>query len=50
MFYNYFTSLLLLLLVLLILITIIFIGVGSLSYADGDKYIGEWIEGKKSGK
>ena len=25
-------------------------GVGTLSYADGDKYIGEWKDGKKSGK
>jgi len=25
-------------------------GLGTLSYADGDKYIGEWKDGKKSGK
>ena len=24
-------------------------GVGSLSYADGDKYVGEWAAGKKNG-
>lgn len=25
-------------------------GMGTLSYADGDKYVGEWKDGKKSGK
>lgn len=25
-------------------------GVGTLSYADGDKYVGEWKDGKKCGK
>jgi len=24
--------------------------VGSLSYADGDKYVGEWAAGKKNGE
>ena len=25
-------------------------GMGTLGYADGDKYVGEWKDGKKSGK
>jgi hypothetical protein len=26
------------------------LGMGTLAYADGDKYVGEWKDGKKSGK